>query len=82
MLYPYPHPGMLQSDEYRVFTLRKGRVRVWGVASVPRVLWHRRTNLTEVSGRGTTNIQNSPKFGHVHECRPELKEVIYRVIPG
>ena len=32
---------------FRVFTLHKGRVRVWDVIPVPRVLWHVRTELTE-----------------------------------
>ena len=51
-LYSYPHRGILEGVGYRVYTpgtypifrvfrLHKGRVRVWGVVPVPRVLWNR-----------------------------------------
>ena len=46
---------------FRVFTLQKGRVRVWDVVLVP-LVWHGRTELTEVSGTGMNIIQNSREF--------------------
>ena len=47
---------------FRVFTLHKGRERVWDVVPVPRVLWHGRTELTETSGTGIKVMYNSQKF--------------------
>ena len=37
---------------FQVFTLHKGRVRVWDVVPEPRVLWHGRTEATELAGTG------------------------------
>ena len=68
--YPYPHPGILQRVGYRVlipvFILHNGRVRVWDVVPVPRVLWHGRTELEKVSGTGM-NVRC--------KYRTELREV-------
>ena len=39
---PVPVPGIYPGSYpiFPVFTLHKGRVPVWDVAPVPRVLWH------------------------------------------
>ena len=41
---------------------QKFRVRYTNVVPVPRVLWHGRTELTEVSGADTNVVKNSQKF--------------------
>ena len=55
-IYPCMYPF------FRVFTPHKGRVRVWDVVPVPRVLWHGRVELTEVSGTGMNVARNLHKF--------------------
>ena len=92
MLYPYPHPGILQGVRCQVpgiypgiypipqvFTRLKGRVRVWDVVPYP---GYCATGVHKVPGAGVDAAHNSHKFRILvrvcYERRTELADVLSR----